>query len=248
VEEPLEIRINGRSIAVIMRTPGADEELAAGFLLSEGMVRKRQDVLGTRVDPRNAEGNVLDVVLGPKVSVDFKRLTRHVFGASSCGLCGKSSIEAVRAALPAGKVRASGKGAGASVSASTLMELPDRMRAAQAAFGRTGGLHAAALFDLDGGLIGAREDVGRHNAVDKLIGRAFWDDELPLERRVLVVSGRASFEILQKAWAGGISIIAAVGAPSSLAVDFARGAGQTLIGFLRDGRFNVYAGAKRVRG
>jgi FdhD protein len=240
-EEPLELRVNGRSIAVMMRTPGHDEELAMGFLLAEGVVRQRRDLGAIRRSPRNAQGNVLDVFLAPEVSVDLAKLTRHVFGASSCGLCGKATIASVHADFP----KARGL---LPVRSEMLLGLPATMRQAQRLFGATGGLHAAALFDPTGRLLDVREDVGRHNAVDKLLGRAFLDERLPLRHGVLVVSGRASFEIVQKALAGGVPVVAAIGAPSSLAVEFARGSGQTLIGFLRDGRFNVYAGARRIRG
>ncbi len=238
-EEPLEIRVNTRSVAVVMRTPGHDDELAAGFLLTEGIVRRRADIAAIRPYPRNPEGNVLDVVLADGVQVDFAKLTRHVFGASSCGLCGKATLSAVHAQFP--KIRQA-----CGISVSHLLGLPERMRAGQSAFDATGGLHAAAMFSTTGELRCLREDVGRHNAVDKVLGRALLDGALPLTRNVLVVSGRASFEILQKALAGGVGVVAAVGAPSSLSVSFARGSGQTLVGFLRDGRMNVYAGAQRI--
>jgi len=240
-EEPLEIRVDTRSVAVVMRTPGHDEELAAGFLVSEGLLQSRDQLGALRPHPRNRAGNVIDVFLKPEVSVDFATLTRHVFAASSCGLCGKASIRALKGRFP--KLTARLK-----VVASTLLELPGRMAAAQATFSRTGGLHAAALFSGDGQLMCLREDVGRHNAVDKLLGRALLDGRLPLSGCVLLVSGRTSFEILQKALAGGLAVVAAVGAPSSLAVEFARENGQTLVGFLRDGRFNIYAGAERLAG
>lgn len=240
-EEPLEIRVDTRSVAVVMRTPGHDEELAVGFLVSEGLLRSREQLGSVRPHPRNRAGNVLDVFLNPGVTVDFAALTRHVFAASSCGLCGKASIRSLRGRFPK-------LAAGPEISASVLLGLPSRMAAAQETFSRTGGLHAAALFDGAGTIKLLREDVGRHNAVDKLLGRALLDGQLPLTGSGLVVSGRTSFEILQKALAGGIGLIAAVGAPSSLAVEFARENRQTLIGFLRDGRFNVYAGADRIRG
>ena len=239
-EEPLEIRVDTRSIAVVMRTPGHDEELAAGFLVTEGLLRHRADLHELRRDPRNRDGNVLDVFLAPGVTVDFARLTRHVFAASSCGLCGKTSIAAVRGRFP----RARGRFV---VTAERLLQLPAAMRAAQTTFATTGGLHAAALFTPAGELLCVREDVGRHNAVDKVIGRAFLDGRLPLDRQVLLVSGRSSFEIQQKALAAGLGFVAAVSAPSSLAVEFARRSGQTLVGFLRDDRFNVYAGKSRLR-
>lgn len=241
LEEPLEIRVDTRSVAVVMRTPGHDEELAAGFLISEGLLQSRDQLSALRPHPRNRAGNVVDVFLKPDVTVDFAALTRHVFAASSCGLCGKASIRALRGRFP--KVSSDRK-----IFAAELLSLPARMAAAQETFSRTGGLHAAALFDESGNLQALREDVGRHNAVDKLLGRALLDGQLPLAGKVLLVSGRTSFEILQKALAGGIPVIAAVGAPSSLAVEFARENGQTLVGFLRDGRFNVYAGADRIVG
>lgn len=239
VEEPLEILVESRPVSVTMRTPGHDEELALGFLLSEGLVRTGDDVQAVRPHPRNRTGNALNVFLSPGVSVDFARLTRHVFASSSCGICGKASIAAVRAHFPPVRNRLKIKPA-------VLARLPAAMRGAQPTFETTGGLHAAALFDGGGNLIVLREDVGRHNAVDKVLGNALLQGLLPLENHILLVSGRASFEILQKALAGRISLICAVSAPSSLAVDFARANGQTLVGFLRDGRFNVYAGSKRV--
>jgi FdhD protein len=235
-EEPLEIRVRGRSIAVTMRTPGADSELAAGFLVSEGIVRDRADVIEIApcVEGEN-EGNILNVFLAPKVSVDLERLTRHVFASSSCGLCGKASIEAVQQQFP--RIITTVR-----VSTEVIAGLPEKMRSAQTAFAETGGVHAAALFDIEGKLIVIREDVGRHNAVDKVIGQVFLKGMLPLSGHILLVSGRASFEILQKALSAGIPVIAAVSAPSSLAVEFAVENGQTLIGFLRGGSMNVYSG------
>ena len=239
-EEPLEIRVRGRAISVTMRTGGHDDELAAGFLLTEGVIRSPGDVL--RIDPceRNEFGNVINVLLAPDVYVDFDRLTRHVFASSSCGLCGKANIEAVRGNFPplAGSLV---------VDAETILQLPDRMRQTQATFDRTGGLHAAALFDAAGQLLVLREDVGRHNAVDKVVGHALRRGLLPLSDHVLMLSGRASFEIMQKALAAGIAIVAAVSAPSNLAASFADDSGQTLVGFVRGRRLNVYAGRQRVR-
>ena len=239
-EEPLEIRVRGRAISVTMRTPGHDAELAAGFLLAEGIVRRTHDVL--RVEPcgRNEDGNVLNVLIAPDVAVDFERLTRHVFASSSCGLCGKATIESVRSAFP--RVDSA-----VAVDAETLVALPRLMRQSQPTFDRTGGVHAAALFDVDGRLVVLREDVGRHNAVDKVLGHAVLNGLLPLDRAVLLVSGRSSFEIMQKALAGRVPVVAAVSAPSSLAVEFARDSGQTLVGFLRPGRMNVYSHAARIR-
>jgi FdhD protein len=239
-EEPLEVRVRGRPVSVTMRTPGHDAELAAGFLLTEGIIRSREDVL--RIEPcgRNEDGNLLNVVLAPEVRVDFERLTRHVFASSSCGLCGKATIEAVRSTFP--RVESD-----VTVDAEMLVGLPEVMRRAQSSFDRTGGVHAAALFDSDGGLVVLREDVGRHNAVDKVLGFALLQRSMPLQRHVLLVSGRSSFEIMQKALAGRVPVVAAVSAPSSLAVQFARESGQTLVGFLRQGRMNVYSHAERIR-
>ena len=242
IEGPLEIRVRGRAVSVTMRTPGHDEELAAGFLLSEGIIAKSEDLV--RVEPcdRADGGNIVNVVLEPTVSVDFERLTRHVFASSSCGLCGKASIDAVHnqfKPVDTGDV---------TIDASLLLQLPARMHEAQSTFHRTGGLHAAALFDAQGSLIVLREDVGRHNAVDQVLGFALLNRLLPLDRHVLLVSGRASFEIVQKALAGRVPIVAAVSAPSSLAVEFAEESNQTLVGFLRDQRMNVYANPRRIHG
>jgi FdhD protein len=239
-EEPLEIRVRGRSVAVTMRTPGHDKELAAGFLLTEGIVRSRADIV--EIAPcleGDAPENTLNIFLAPAVQVDFEQLTRHVFATSSCGLCGKASIDAVHQHFPPvdSPVR---------IPAKTLVQLPGRMRAAQETFAETGGLHAAGIFDIDGTLLILREDVGRHNAVDKVLGHSFLANTLPLDAHVLLVSGRASFEIVQKALAARIPIVAAVSAPSSLAVEFARESGQTLIGFLRGDTMNVYSRAERI--
>lgn len=245
VEEPLEIRVSGRSVAVVMRTPGHDRELAAGFLVTEGILRRREEVLdmvycamkqaGYGAKATEVSGNILDVLLAPGVAVDWTRLTRNVFTSSSCGICSKASIDAVRGQFPAVK-------AGLVVSREILASLPERLRATQAGFAATGGLHASALFDAEGKLIVAREDVGRHNALDKVVGQAFFAGNLPLADRVLLVSGRVSFEIMQKALAAGVPWVAAISAPTSAAVEFARASGQTLIGFLRGTRMNVYAG------
>ncbi|MHC4947330.1 MAG: formate dehydrogenase accessory sulfurtransferase FdhD [Planctomycetota bacterium] len=240
-EEPLEIRVRGRSVCVTMRTPGDDEELAAGFLLTEGIVDAAGDIVRIEHCARNDEDNVLNVVLDPHVHVNFEHLTRHVFASSSCGLCGKATIDEVHRHFPPVT-------SDVVVDPAVLLDLPRRLRAAQPAFDDTGGLHAAGVFDAGGDAGPVREDVGRHNAVDKVLGRALLDGELPFDRHVLLVSGRASFEILQKALAGRVPVVAAVGAPSSLAVDFAAASGQTLVGFLRDGRMNVYAGPRRVKG
>jgi FdhD protein len=241
IEEPLEIRIGQDPLAVTMRTPGNDEELAAGFLLSEGIVRARNDLreIGRCTLPASL-GNVLNVTLA--AGAKFTPVVTHRFGtiSTSCGLCGKTSIEFIRqqfAPIDSRRIQ---------IDAATLLGLPERLRGAQGNFSRTGGIHAAAIFDLDGNLIVLREDVGRHNAVDKAIGRAFLDGLLPLNDHVMIVSGRSSLEIVQKALAAGIPIVAAVSAPSTLAVNFARESNQTLIGFLRPPTFNIYAHIERV--
>ena len=243
----MEIRVRGRSVSVTMRTPAPgttqDEELAAGFLLTEGLIQRRADVHRIQPCGRDAEDNVVNVFLTPGVAVDFDRLTRHVFATSSCGLCGKASIESVHAHFdPIPPDESTG-----SINAEQLALWPDRLRDEQTTFARTGGLHAAALFDGEGRLVVCREDIGRHNAVDKVLGYALLHDLLPLCDHVLLVSGRASFEIVQKALAGRVPIVAAVSAPSSLAVEFAHDSGQTLVGFLRDGRMNLYAHPHRIR-
>jgi FdhD protein len=239
VEEPLEIRVRGRAVSVTMRTPGHDDELAAGFLLTEGVLQSREQV--HRIEPcsRVDAGNIVNVFLAPHIQVDFAALTRHVFASSSCGVCGKASIESVHQLFA--PVRSE-----LSVRAADLLRLPQKLREAQTTFERTGGLHAAAIFDARGTLLVVREDVGRHNAVDKAIGYALLQDLLPLDQHVLMVSGRTSFEIVQKALAARIAMVAGVSAPSSLAVEFAQDSGQTLVGFLRDRRMNVYAGVQRI--
>jgi FdhD protein len=239
VEEPLEIRVGGRAISVTMRTPGHDAELAVGFLLSEGVLRRAQDVL--RVHACAEARNLVNVMLDPSVHVAFEKLTRHVFAASSCGLCGKATIQAIRAQLDPLPDSENPR-----IAVGVIASMPNAMRQTQTTFERTGGLHAAALFNDNGRLLVVREDVGRHNAVDKVLGHALLNGWIPLHRHILVVSGRSSFEIMQKALAGRIPIVAAVSAPSSLAVDFARENGQTLIGFLRDQRMNVYCGHERI--
>lgn len=238
VEEPLEIRVGGRSLAVVMRTPGHDRELAAGFLLTEGVVSSGRELLDLVYcsDTSTPSENILNAVLAPGVAMDWERLQRHTFSSSSCGLCGKASIEAVR-------VRCAPLVATAEpVSAAVLAALPDRLRAAQADFAVTGGLHASGLFTAAGELRVLREDVGRHNALDKVVGWALQRDALPLTGHLLLVSGRVSFELMQKALVAGISCVAAISAPTSLAVAFARESGQTLVGFVRGSRLNVYAG------
>ncbi len=236
IEEPLEIRVRGQAVAVTMRTPGHDEELAAGFLLTEGILKNRSDII--EIAPCRAggvlAGNVLNVFLSPEVPLDLERLTRHVFSASSCGLCGKASIEAIHQQFAPIEKRLE-------LPLEILLQLPPKLRAAQATFEATGGLHAAGLFDPAGNLVVAREDIGRHNAVDKVLGHALFAGLLPLSSSILLVSGRASFEIMQKALAARIPAIAAVSAPSSLAVAFARESNQSLYGFVRDQTANCYA-------
>ncbi|MEU8540534.1 formate dehydrogenase accessory sulfurtransferase FdhD [Streptomyces sp. NPDC048717] len=246
-EEPLEIRLNGRPIAITMRTPGDDFALAAGFLVSEGVLAAASDVrnivycAGAKDDGTNTY-NVVDVRLAPDVPVPDITLERNVYTTSSCGLCGKASLDAVRttARFPIADTPP------LRLSPALLAALPDRLREAQRVFDRTGGLHAAALFSEDGELLDVREDVGRHNAVDKVVGRALTEGRLPLARAVLLVSGRASFELAQKAVMAGIPVLAAVSAPSSLAVDLAAETGLTLVGFLRGQDMNVYAGEHRI--
>jgi len=236
IEEPLEIRVGRRVLATTMRTPGHDEELAAGFLVSEAVVRRREEIAKISTNRENTV--VVDLAAGLKLKLNS--VQRFGTISSSCGLCGKTSIEAIRQNFPA--IRSTTFRIGIE----TLLSLPDRLRKQQGDFTRTGGIHAAGIFDANGGLKIVREDIGRHNAVDKAIGRAFLDKLLPLDRHVLLVSGRASFEIMQKALAAGIPIVAAVSAPSTLAVDFAREGNQTLIGFLRPPSFNIYAHVERV--
>ncbi|MEE4424214.1 formate dehydrogenase accessory sulfurtransferase FdhD [Streptomyces bugieae] len=246
-EEPLEIRLNGKPLAITMRTPGDDFALAAGFLVSEGVLGGAGDLqnilycAGATADGANTY-NVVDVKTAPGVILPDITLERNVYTTSSCGLCGKASLDAVRTTArwpidDAPPLR---------LAPELLAGLPDRLRAAQRVFDRTGGLHAAALFSEDGELLDIREDVGRHNAVDKLIGRALQNGQLPLSRAVLLVSGRASFELAQKAVMAGIPVLAAVSAPSSLAVDLAAETGLTLVGFLRGASMNVYAGEHRL--
>ncbi|MCG3149331.1 MAG: Sulfur carrier protein FdhD [Verrucomicrobiae bacterium] len=229
VEEPLEIRVAGHSIAVTMRTPGEDFELAAGFLFSEGGVRNRADIVGISYCARPQNYNIVNVALG--TPFDRARFSRHVYTTSSCGICGKASLDLVRTAAP-GRVSAFRP------TAKVLLALPDKL--AQPAFSKTGGLHAATLFDAAGNLLLAREDVGRHNALDKLIGALLLADKLPASETVLLLSGRASFELVQKAVMAGIPAVAAIGAPSSLAIDLAKEFGVNLVGFLRADRFNEY--------
>ncbi|MFC6885511.1 formate dehydrogenase accessory sulfurtransferase FdhD [Actinomadura yumaensis] len=241
VEEPLEIRVAGRPLTVTMRTPGADFDLVAGFLAAEGIIGGPDDLTAMRYCADTEEQNTLDVALAPGVRPPDALLERAFTTTSACGVCGKSSIEALRVERPYDVA-----GDPVELSPKVLAELPDRLREAQRVFDRTGGLHAAGLFDADGGLLAVREDVGRHNAVDKVVGWALRKGLLPLRGRVLMVSGRASFELTQKASQAGIPVLAAVSAPSSLAVELAEDAGMTLVGFLRGETMNVYAGAERI--
>jgi FdhD protein len=236
VEEPLEIRIDGKALATTMRTPGHDEELAAGFLVSEAIVRDRTPIAEISVTGDNR----VVVRLPEGAKLKFNGARRFGTITSSCGLCGKTSIDEIRQSFPlinSGNFR---------VDMEILLSLPAKLRKAQSDFARTGGIHAAGIFDSSGELKTVREDIGRHNAVDKTIGRAFLDRQLPLNRSILLVSGRASFEIMQKALSAGIPIVASVSAPSTLAVDFARESNQTLIGFLRPPSFNIYTHVERV--
>jgi FdhD protein len=239
-EAPLEIRVGGKALTVVMRTPGHDEELARGFLYAEGIVDGAADIVAISRPERltgDELGNVIDVTLRPgarPVAGD-----RAFYASSSCGVCGKNAISALR-------VRAPVVSSSLRVPAATLSALPDRLRAAQPLFARTGGVHASGLFAADGTLELAREDVGRHNALDKIIGWALAAARLPLSDRLLVVSGRVSYEIVQKAIAAGLPLIAAVGAPSTLAIDLAEQFEVTLVGFVRDGGMNVYTHGERV--
>jgi FdhD protein len=245
-EEPLEIRVGGRSLAVTMRTPGADFDLAAGFLVSEGVITRTEDVVAMRYCKGSVsqvnEYNVVDVTLASGIAPPNESVARAFFTTSSCGLCGKASIDAVRTRssfeIHDDPLR---------FEASLLANLPARLRTAQEVFEKTGGLHAAALFEGESGdLLAVREDVGRHNAVDKVVGWALREGRLPLRGSILMVSGRASFELVQKASMAGIPALCAVSAPSSLAIDLAKDSGMTLVGFLRDPSMVVYAGSERL--
>lgn len=240
VEEALEIRLDEATISLTMRTPGADFELAAGFLFAEDLIAGAEDILSIG-RPDDGNPNIVEVRRTPEAGVNHLPAKRNFLMNSACGVCGKASLEDLeRNACPAlapDDLR---------VDSSVIRRLPDRLRVRQAVFQSTGGLHAAALFDFDGELLAVREDVGRHNAVDKLIGAALLNRQTPLSRRILLVSGRASFELVQKGLMASIPLLAAVGAPSSLAVATAEKAGMTLIGFLRNDRFNVYSGARRI--
>jgi FdhD protein len=252
-EEPLEIRIGysrrdgsraEENVSITMRTPGYDEDLAVGFLFTEGIIHGASDMQGVVArGQRAADGlvNVVRVELAPGVTVDFNRLERHFYTTSSCGVCGKASIEAVAVQGQYDVSRGDFRVAG-----SVLGRLPQALRAQQALFEQTGGLHASGLFDAVGSIVALREDVGRHNALDKLVGNALRNDRLPLAGYGIIVSGRASFELMQKAKMGGCTFVAAVGAPSSLAVELAQEFGMTLVGFLKADRFNVYSRPERV--
>ena len=247
-EEPLEIRLVSpqKTVAVTMRTPGADFELAAGFLYSEGVISSRDDIcrISYCVEP-DVDGeqryNIVNVELRDGLSVDLPPLERHFFTTSACGVCGKASLEALRSrsypVIPEGQ----------EVTAEVIYSLSEQLRSAQRVFSTTGGLHAAGLFNLQGELLSVREDVGRHNALDKLVGAAVLSDELPLNNHSVMVSGRSSFEILQKCLAAGVPVVCAVSAPSSLAVSLAQEFGITLVGFLRGEQFNIYNGKERIR-
>jgi FdhD protein len=239
-EEPLEIRLEGEAVAVTMRTPGNDTELAVGFLIGEAIVRPDQIANVLECRSEEGDGGVVDVKLAPgtEPSAGWQR---NFYTTSSCGVCGKASIDAVR-------VAADPLASGPAVARTALEAMPDALRSAQRVFDRTGGLHAAGLFSSDGVALAVREDVGRHNAVDKVVGRFALDRGLPLHERALLVSGRASFEIVQKALVAGVALVAAVSAPSTLAVRLAKESGMTLVGFLRPGGFNVYAGPERIAG
>lgn len=243
-EEPLEIRVRKAPLAVTMRTPGQDIDLAMGFLLTEGIIRDADDVVTAQLcagtDTPNTY-NVVDIVLGASVPAPDTDPSRNFYTTSSCGVCGKASIDAVRT-----RSQFDVAGDPLRIPARTLVELPDRLRAAQRTFDRTGGLHAAGLFTAEGELLVLREDVGRHNAVDKVIGWALREGRLPLTGHVLLVSGRASFELTQKAWMAGIPLLAAVSAPSTLAAELADEAGLTLVGFLRGQSMNVYTAPERI--
>ena len=261
VEEPLEIRLHSsktqsstrfqpQSVSVTMRTPGHDFELAVGFLFSEGILHRREDVETIRhvglPQGESRAHNIVQIELSENVELDLSRLERHFFTSSSCGVCGKTSIRNVQQTLDEIEY-SKGETRDFKVAAAVLHALPHTLRSAQNVFEQTGGLHAAALFDVRGNLLLLREDVGRHNALDKLIGARFLENSLPLQDEIVLLSGRVSFELVQKAVVAGVVVLVAVGAPSSLAVDVARRFDITLLGFLRNGRFNIYSGAGRIR-
>jgi FdhD protein len=257
-EEPLEIRVNGRPLAVTMRTPGDDIYLAAGFLATEGLVQSAAEIAAIKIcqethdhgpgedgtghrDEGDHQGNVAEVTLADGVEIDDDGLRRNFLTTSACGVCGKASIDSIRVRARYDVAADTGQ-----ISPGVLTLLPGRLRDAQRVFASTGGLHAAGLFGADGTLLVLREDVGRHNAVDKVIGWALREGRLPLAGCILLVSGRASFELVQKAYVAGLPAVAAVSAPSSLAAELAEEAGMTLVGFLRGGSMNVYTGAGRL--
>ncbi len=248
IEEPVEIRLEikgvSKSISITMRTPGHDFELAVGFLFTEGLIQDRSQI--EKIEhPKSwnpeLEGNIVSIKLADHIEIDLKKLERHFYTSSSCGVCGKASIDAVKASglkkLPSEDFL---------FPQQMIHQLPEQLRKEQNVFDETGGLHAAALFDHTGKLLFLREDVGRHNAVDKLIGSAFLNNHFPLNKYLILVSGRASFELIQKAAMAEIPMLAAVGAPSSLAVSLAEEVGMTVLGFVRDNRFNIYCGAQRI--
>ncbi|GAA2354717.1 formate dehydrogenase accessory sulfurtransferase FdhD [Saccharopolyspora halophila] len=245
-EEPLEIRVNGKPLSVTMRTPGHDVELAHGFLLTESVIGEAGELASARYcdspgpDGRNTY-NVLDIALAPGVAPPDASVERNFYTTSSCGVCGKAALDSVKL-----RTRHSPADDPLSIASDTVIALPDKLRAAQRVFDSTGGLHAAGLFDSDGELLVVREDVGRHNAVDKALGWALLQGRVPLSGCVLMVSGRASFELVQKAAMAGVPMLTAVSAPSSLAVDLAEEQGMTLVGFLRGSSMNVYTRAERV--
>jgi FdhD protein len=253
VEEPLEIRIIYgsekerliKSISVTMCTPGNDVDLAIGFLFTEGIISSKEDILSCnssgQYNKKESGGNIATVELRPGITFDPSKIERHFYTSSSCGVCGKSSIAAVKNEFKNKPVKDN-----ISINAAVFTKLPELLRKRQEVFEQTGGLHASALFELDGRLLFTREDVGRHNALDKLVGNALSTGELPLDHHILLLSGRASFELIQKAAMAGIKIVCAVGAPSSLAVEMAKECEMTLVGFLRDGRFNIYSGEGRI--
>ena len=252
VEEPLEIRIGfgsqsnrvQKSLAVTMRTPGQDIELTLGFLFTEGIIQNLDQIESVKHCSDAGQlvnDNIIRAELKPEVAIDFEKLQRHFYTTSSCGVCGKSSIESVR-------IGCRSVDSDLICASDMMVSLPDRIKLAQPVFEHTGGLHASALFDKDGNLELLREDVGRHNALDKVIGHSLFKSKIPLTHSILLVSGRASFELVQKACMAGIPILAAIGAPSSLAVDLAREMGMTLVGFARAQRFNIYCGHARVAG
>lgn len=253
VEEPLEIRLGygplrrrqRQTLSLTMRTPGSDRELAAGFLCSESLIESRDQILELRASEPDAgfgdQRNVVRVELHPDVELDLGRLQRHFYTTSSCGVCGKTSLEALEVAADRPPLQD-----GFQIDPEILFRLPETLREGQEVFDRTGGLHASALFSLDGSRLCIREDVGRHNALDKLIGVQLLENRLPLADRILLLSGRASFELLQKAFIAGAPLVAAVGAPSSLAVELADRFGITLVGWLRQGRFTIYSHPERI--